>query len=113
MAANAAPQPLSATGSSKSSRAMPVARMSKIAAACAVTLSRMKAAICPGSMMIDWAKMTGMTPAVLMRSGRCVVRPVSILRPTMRRAYCTGMRLWPCVIRIVSPVTATETCVSR
>jgi hypothetical protein len=73
------------------------------------SLSRRKAAYDAGSMITDCAKMIGMTPAVLMRSGRCVVRPVIILRPTMRRAYCTGMRRWPWVIMTVSATTATMT----
>ena len=28
-----------------------------------------------GNMMIDWAKMIGITPAVLTRSGMCVLAP--------------------------------------
>ena len=40
--------------------------------------------------------MTGMTPAWLTLSGRYVEVPPYILRPTMRLAYCTGMRRWAC-----------------
>ena len=36
--------------------------------------------------------MTGITPPELTFSGRCVDWPPIILRPTMRLAYCTGMR---------------------
>ena len=36
-----------------------------------------------------------MTPAVLTLSGRCVVCPPYIFRPTTRLAYWTGMRRCP------------------
>ncbi len=37
-------------------------------------------------------KITGITPPAFTFSGRCVVCPPIIFRPTMRLAYCTGMR---------------------
>ncbi len=37
-----------------------------------------------------------MTPAWLTFSGRYVDVPPYMRRPTMRLAYCTGMRRWPC-----------------
>ncbi len=40
--------------------------------------------------------MTGMTPAWLTFSGRYVDVPPYMRLPTMRLAYCTGMRRWPC-----------------
>ena len=46
--------------------------------------------------MSDDAKITGITPAWLTFSGRYVDVPPYILRPTIRLAYCTGMRRWPC-----------------
>ena len=36
--------------------------------------------------------MTGMTPPVFTRRGRCVDCPPMIRRPITRLAYCTGMR---------------------
>ena len=45
-----------------------------------------------GAERIEVAKMTGMTPPELTLSGRCVDWPPIMLRPTMRLAYCTGMR---------------------
>ena len=45
-----------------------------------------------GADRMELAKMTGMTPPELTLSGRCVDWPPIILRPTMRLAYCTGMR---------------------
>ena len=40
--------------------------------------------------------MTGITPAWLTLSGRYVDVPPYMRRPTMRLAYWTGMRRWPC-----------------
>ncbi|SIM41756.1 Uncharacterised protein [Mycobacteroides abscessus subsp. abscessus] len=40
--------------------------------------------------------MTGITPAWLTFSGKYVEVPPYIRRPTMRLAYWTGMRRWPC-----------------
>ena len=44
-----------------------------------------------GNRMSEDAKMTGMTPAVLMRRGMWVDEPPYTRRPTMRLAYCTGI----------------------
>ena len=49
--------------------------------------------------MIDCAKMIGITPAVLTRSGMCVLCPPYIFRPTIRFAYCTGILRCAWVIR--------------
>jgi len=60
-----------------------------------------------GNMMIDDAKMGGMTPDVLILRGRCVVCPPYILRPTMRLAYCTGILRCPVSMKTMAPTTAT------
>jgi hypothetical protein len=44
--------------------------------------------------MVD-AKIGGITPTELTRSGRCVRWPPYIFRPMMRREYSMGMRRWP------------------
>src|SRR4051812_29664333 len=49
-------------------------------------------AIVGGNAMIAAAKITGMTPAMLTRSGMYVVPPEVIRRPTMRFAYWIGIR---------------------
>ena len=46
--------------------------------------------------------MTGMMPAWLTLSGMYVEEPPNILRPTMRRAYCTGMRRCACSMKITA-----------
>ena len=56
--------------------------------------------------------MTGMTPAWLTLSGMYVELPPNILRPTIRRAYCTGIRRCACSMKmtaamITSPITTT------
>ena len=51
--------------------------------------------------------MTGMTPAVLMRSGMWVDCPPYIRRPTMRLAYWTGILRCPSCITMTAAVTAT------
>ena len=56
--------------------------------------------------MIEEAKITGMTPAVLTRSGRCVVCPPYMRRPTMRLAYWTGIRRWPRSTNTIAATTA-------
>ena len=58
-----------------------------------------------GNMMIEEAKITGMTPAVLTRIGRWVLCPPYILRPTTRLAYCTGMRRCELSMSTTKPVT--------
>jgi hypothetical protein len=57
--------------------------------------------------MIEEAKMGGITPDVLILSGRCVLCPPYIRLPTTRLAYCTGIRLCPCSTKIMKPTTAT------
>ena len=56
--------------------------------------------------MTDAAKMTGMTPAMLTLSGMKVLVPPIMRRPTMRLAYCTGMRRSPVVIQMTPTITA-------
>ncbi len=46
--------------------------------------------------------MTGMTPAWLTLSGMYVEEPPNILRPTIRRAYCTGIRRWACSMKMTA-----------
>ena len=46
-----------------------------------------KLAMVAGNMMMDEAKMGGITPAVLIFKGRWVLCPPYILLPTMRLAY--------------------------
>ena len=46
--------------------------------------------------------MTGMTPAWFTLSGMYVDEPPNILRPTMRRAYCTGIRRCPCSMKMTA-----------
>src|SRR3989454_1663612 len=48
-------------------------------------------AIVAENAMIDEAKIGGITPAVLILSGRCVLCPPNTRRPTTRLAYCTGI----------------------
>ena len=57
--------------------------------------------------MIDWAKMIGITPAVFTFRGMCVAAPPYIRRPTIFLAYCTGIRRWPWVIRMIAAITTT------
>ena len=54
--------------------------------------------------------MTGMTPAWFTLSGMYVELPPNILRPTIRRAYCTGIRRCACSMKMTaammsSPIT--------
>ena len=60
-----------------------------------------------GNRISDEAKMTGITPAVLIRSGMWVDWPPYMRRPTTRLAYCTGILRWPSCIRTTAAVTAT------
>ena len=60
-----------------------------------------------GNRISEEAKMTGMTPAVLMRSGMCVDWPPYMRRPTTRFAYCTGIFRWPSCMMMTAAVTAT------
>ena len=59
-----------------------------------------------GISMIDEAKMTGITPAMLTLSGMNVLEPPIMRRPTTRLAYCTGMRRSPVVIQMTPTMTA-------
>src|SRR3954447_10148981 len=43
-----------------------------------------------------------MTPAWLTLSGMYVDEPPNIFRPTIRRAYCTGIRRCPCSMKITA-----------
>ncbi len=56
--------------------------------------------------------MTGMTPAWFTLSGMYVELPPNILRPTIRRAYWTGIRRWACSMKMTAatmtrPITRT------
>ena len=56
--------------------------------------------------------MTGMMPAWLTFSGMYVEEPPNILRPTIRLAYCTGIRRWACSMKMTAammtrPITRT------
>ena len=56
--------------------------------------------------------MTGMMPAWFTLSGMYVDEPPNILRPTIRRAYCTGIRRCACSMKmtaatITRPITIT------
>src|SRR6266487_3715288 len=63
----------------------------------------------PGTMMSDCAKMIGITPALLMRSGMNVFWPSRILpRPITLRGICTGMRRAATVIATVPATTSTH-----
>ena len=58
--------------------------------------------------------MIGITPAWLTLSGMYVLPPVVIRRPTTRLAYWTGIRRWPCSMKITptmiaSPISRTTT----
>src|SRR2546422_7255560 len=57
--------------------------------------------------MSEDAKMTGMTPAVLIRSGMCVDWPPYTRRPTTRLAYWTGILRCPSCMSTTEAVTAT------
>ena len=52
-------------------------------------------AICDGNSRMLTAKMIGITPAWLTRSGRNVEPPWYIRRPRTRLAYWIGIRRWP------------------
>ena len=51
----------------------------------------MKLATVAGNIMIEEAKMGGMTPEVLIFNGKCVLWPPYMRLPTTRLAYCTGI----------------------
>ena len=58
------------------------------------------------------AKITGMMPAWLTLSGMYVEEPPNIWRPTMRLAYCTGMRRWACSMKMTPATTTRPTIVT-
>src|SRR5665811_998540 len=64
-------------------------------------------AIWLGNSRMLTAKMIGMTPAWLTRSGRNVVPPWYIRRPRTRLAYWIGMRRWPSVTKTIAAMAAT------
>ena len=65
---------------------------------------------CPtvaGNIIMDEAKIGGITPAVLILRGRYVLCPPYIFLPTTRLAYCTGSRRWPRSMNTIKPITRT------
>ena len=62
----------------------------------------------PGNSISDWAKMIGMTPPWLTRSGRYCRCPPYMRRPRVCLACWMGMRRCACVIRIVPATTNTN-----
>ena len=67
-----------------------------------------KFAIVPGTMMIVWAKMIGITPAVMIRIGMNVFWPSRMRpRPMTLRGICTGMRRDAIVMATTAAMTAT------
>ena len=75
-----------------------------------VSLMPTKATMVAGRETMDWAKMTGRTPDMLTLMGRNVLWPPYIFRPTMRLAYCTGMRRSELVMNTMTTTrTATPT----
>src|SRR6478735_3702166 len=62
-------------------------------------------AMSAGMYSSDEAKMTGTTPAMLTLIGMYVDVPPYMRRPTMRLAYCTGMRRWDCSTKTTAAMT--------
>ena len=62
-------------------------------------------AIMVGSISMEEAKMMGITPAMLTFSGMYVLVPPMVRRPTMRLAYCTGMRRCDCSTKTTQVMT--------
>ena len=60
-----------------------------------------------GAERIELAKITGITPPEFTLSGRWVAPPWVIRRPTMRLAYCTGMRRSERSTKMMKATTAT------
>ena len=73
----------------------------------------MKLAIVAGNMMIDEAKIGGMTPEVLTFRGKWVLWPPYMRRPTTRWAYWTWMRRWPRSTKTMNPTTTTISTIRR
>ena len=66
-----------------------------------------------GNVSSDEAKITGITPAMLIFNGMYVDEPPSVRRPTTRFAYCTGMRRWLCSTNTTTAMTANSSNNSR
>ena len=66
-----------------------------------------------GNVSNDEAKITGITPAMLIFKGMYVDEPPSVRRPTTRFAYCTGMRRWLCSTNTTTAMTASNSRSSR
>src|SRR5438034_9283696 len=63
----------------------------------------------PGTMISDWAKMIGITPALLMRSGMKVFCPSRMRpRPITLRGIWTGIRRAATVMATVPATTRSE-----
>ena len=67
----------------------------------------MNPAIVAGNAMIDEAKIGGITPAVLILRGMCVLWPPNTRRPTTRLAYCTGILRLPVSRNTMAAITPT------
>ena len=67
----------------------------------------MNIAIVCGNDTIETAKMIGMTPAIEIFSGMCVLCPPYIFRPTTRFAYCTGILRSASFIVTTKPIAMT------
>src|SRR6185312_7173311 len=65
-----------------------------------------------GSCSSEEAKMIGMTPGWLTLIGIYVEEPPYIRRPTMRLAYCTGTRRWPCSMKTTRPTSTMPTAMT-
>ncbi len=61
----------------------------------------------------DEAKMTGTTPAMFTLIGMYVFVPPRVRRPTMRFAYCTGMRRCDCSTKTTRATTTMPTASTR
>src|SRR5438876_11012031 len=60
-----------------------------------------------GKRRIEEAKVGGITPEVLILSGRCELCPLYIRRPTMRLAYATWMRRCARSMKMMAATTTT------
>src|SRR5206468_12128562 len=69
----------------------------------------MKLVTVPGKSRMEEAKIGGMTPEVLILSGRCELWPLYMRRPTTRLAYWTGMRRCARSMKMIAATTATIT----
>src|ERR1700678_3323899 len=79
----------------------------------AVPLCENHDSACCGSNRIEIAKMIEITPALLRRNGMYVDRPANILRPTVRRACCTGTRRWPWYRKMIETITIKATTIYK